>query len=510
MALPRCDTWPHAVKTPIRIAGNITQIASELGQTQYTYDSLNRLTQASPDAALKNLGLPQEQYSYDGVHNRTSSAHQAGAWAYNQDNQLVQYPELKNSQALPTQVAYTPTGHTAGETNSRGTKTYRYNAAERLIEVSQTVQGGSTSNTTTTYRYDPFGRRISKTYTQGASTTTPSTTTYFVYNDTGLMAELNEQGQMTKAYGFNPQAAQAGLWSTDPLWQAEVSNNSLKDPATQTHYLHTDHLGTPMLATDKTGQTTWKGISEAFGLTRVDNSSSITMNLRFPGQYWDSETNTHYNFHRDYRPQVGRYVQSDPIGLGGGLNTYMYPENPLNLFDSKGLYRMSWSSRWTNDLFENKCITAFPGANCAFIRPTVLAVAVMDRMNISAPCEKESSCNENTDWRLSEYSVNVIFGVHLRKNYDSLPCDRSWVIRAEMDHISDYDAWAKGPAREIGVAIEKMQKGVGYSSRSECENTSAMILKNALLGSFAGVIRSTIASHDQSGRHFCGAPNARK
>jgi RHS repeat-associated protein len=318
-------------------AGNITQIASELGQTQYAYDSLNRLTQASPDAALKNLGLPQEQYSYDGVYNRTSSAHQAGAWAYNQDNQLVQYPELKNSQALPTQVAYTPTGHTAGETNSQGTKTYRYNAAERLIEVSQSTTGGST--TSTTYRYDPFGRRISKTHSQGASTST----TYFVYNDTGLMAELNEQGQMTKAYGFNPQAAQAGLWSTDPLWQAEVSNNSLKDPATQTHYLHTDHLGTPVLATDKTGQATWKGISEAFGQTRVDNGSQIEMNLRFPGQYWDRETNTHYNFNRDYRPQVGRYVQSDPIGLKGGINTYVYVENRPGLyFDHDGLAVM-WS-----------------------------------------------------------------------------------------------------------------------------------------------------------------------
>ena len=170
------------------------------------------------------------------------------------------------------------------------------------------------------------------------SGTATSTVTYFVYNDTGLMAELNEQGQMTKAYGFNPQAAQAGLWSTDPLWQAEVSNNSLSTTATSYHYLHTDHLGTPMLATDKAGQTTWKGISEAFGQTRVDNGSQITMNLRFPGQYWDQETQTHYNYFRDYRPQTGRYTQTDPIGLKGRINFYAYVSaKPISNIDSFGL-----------------------------------------------------------------------------------------------------------------------------------------------------------------------------
>ena len=57
-----------------------------------------------------------------------------------------------------------------------------------------------------------------------------------------------------------------------------------------------------------------------------------------PGQYYDAETNLHYNYFRDYDPQVGRYIQSDPIGLAGGLNTFAYAyNNPTNFIDSLGL-----------------------------------------------------------------------------------------------------------------------------------------------------------------------------
>ena len=101
-------------------------------------------------------------------------------------------------------------------------KDYRYNAAERLIETSQNGQSVS-------YRYDPFGRRISKTTGSRAGSTT---TTYYLYSDTGLMAEADSRGQMSKAYGFNPKAAQQGLWSTDPIWQADVTANSLTHNAT--------------------------------------------------------------------------------------------------------------------------------------------------------------------------------------------------------------------------------------------------------------------------------------
>ena len=315
--------------------GNITQITSDLGATQYSYDALSRLTQAKPDAALQTLGLPTEQYTYDSVHNRTSSAHQPGAWSYNADNQLTQYPAQHNGQTLATQVQYNAQGHTRKETNSQSAKTYQYNSAERLVRYEET---GSTSAVQASYRYDPFGRRISKTVVKGAATQT----TYFVYGESSLLAEANEQGVITKAYGWNPQVED--MWSTAPLWQANPQNASLSNTATAYHYLHTDHLETPVLGTDKSGMQTWKAISEAFGDTKVDTSSAITMNLRFAGQYFDVESGLHQNYWRDYRPAVGRYVQSDPIGLAGGMNTYAYVGgNPLSFTDPMGL------DRWGDD-----------------------------------------------------------------------------------------------------------------------------------------------------------------
>ena len=121
---------------------------------------------------------------------------------------------------------------------------------------------------------------------------------------------------------------------------------SVNATAATIYYIHPDHLGTPRaITTSDTANTKvweWKN-EDAFGnnLPNEDpNATGTTFkyNLRFPGQYFDQETGTFYNYLRDYDSATGRYVQSDPIGLAGGLSTFGYVGGrPLNFIDPFGL-----------------------------------------------------------------------------------------------------------------------------------------------------------------------------
>ena len=114
----------------------------------------------------------------------------------------------------------------------------------------------------------------------------------------------------------------------EPVAQIDTSDIS---------YLHSDHLYTPRLGTDELQATVWQWESDAFGNSEPQ-IETVEMNLRFPGQYRDSESGLFYNWNRYYDSGLGRYVTSDPIGLEGGFNTYGYVEgSPLMYFDLYGL-----------------------------------------------------------------------------------------------------------------------------------------------------------------------------
>jgi RHS repeat-associated protein len=323
-------------------AGNITQRQTEEGIYQYGYDTLDRLTQAIPPTPLQQNetnpnGLPIEGYGYDAVHNRIASQHQPGTWNYNQNNQLLQWG-VENDK---TSYTYNKLGHTEQETIIQNEiiakqRSYYYNAAERLTEVKE--NGTSIAQ----YRYDPFGRRISKTVN--------GQTTYFQYSDEGLIAEYNQNGTIIKAYGWEPE----NMWGSKPIWQTDAG---------KIYYVHADHLGTSQILTDKDGKQIWTMQAEAFGNTTPKTDNTITNNLRFPGQYFDEETQTHYNYFRDYSPITGRYVESDPIGLNGGMNSYGYVNNPLVFLDPMGLFCIPLPSETTPwvEIWRSKPTRRFDG-----------------------------------------------------------------------------------------------------------------------------------------------------
>jgi RHS repeat-associated protein len=128
-------------------------------------------------------------------------------------------------------------------------------------------------------------------------------------------------------------------------WSAEVPI-TVAAGGVKIYYLHHDHLNTPRLVTDEANRVVWRNtpLGEPFGMSLPEedpdgDGQAFTLNLRFPGQYADRESHLNYNYFRDYNPEVGRYLQSDPIGLAGGINTYGYVGgNPMSRIDSFGLW----------------------------------------------------------------------------------------------------------------------------------------------------------------------------
>lgn len=104
------------------------------------------------------------------------------------------------------------------------------------------------------------------------------------------------------------------------------------------YYVHNDHNGTPQMLTDEDRKVVWKVESQTpLGEVVINedpdsDGNKVEFNLRFPGQYFDKETNTNYNYHRTYDPSLARYIQSDPIGLRGGLiPTHMCTATQLDI-----------------------------------------------------------------------------------------------------------------------------------------------------------------------------------
>ncbi|MFZ2650555.1 MAG: RHS repeat-associated core domain-containing protein [Burkholderiaceae bacterium] len=180
----------------------------------------------------------------------------------------------------------------------------------------------------TTYSYNTMGQRVRKFASTGTSSTL-----IFVYDQGGqLLGEYDQAGTAIREYvwlGSTPIA----VFTPDPA-------NSANPPLV--YYIHADHLDAPRVVLDKNNGLRWRWMAEPFGTTAPETNpgglGAFTQNLRFPGQYADAESGLSYNYFRDYDSSTGRYVQSDPIGLQGGINTYAYVGgNPISFVDPLGL-----------------------------------------------------------------------------------------------------------------------------------------------------------------------------
>ena len=177
------------------------------------------------------------------------------------------------------------------------------------------------------YTYNASGQRVSK--------TVEGEITFFIYQlDGSLLAELDANGNTLVDYIY---------LEGKPIAQVRPLSSGADDTA----YIHADHIGAPKAATNQTGAVIWQIKTTPFGEV-YSETGTLAQNQRFPGQYADQESSYSYNYFRDYDPSIGRYIQSDPIGLRGGLNTYVYVGgDPVNNIDPFGLATITFGGQGT-------------------------------------------------------------------------------------------------------------------------------------------------------------------
>ena len=166
-----------------------------------------------------------------------------------------------------------------------------------------------------------------------------------MYNALGQLIEKSGNGGTTllmydEAGHLLGEYSSTGALVQETIWMGDIPVATLRPngSAVAVYYVHTDHLGTPRkIRRPSDNALMWRWGPDTFG--SVAPSGSLTYNLRFPGQYYLAESGLHYNYFRTYDPQMGRYLESDPIGLrGGSYSTYSYVNNnPISNKDPLGL-----------------------------------------------------------------------------------------------------------------------------------------------------------------------------
>jgi RHS repeat-associated protein len=286
-----------------------TGAAAPAYDQSFTYDNLDRLTGVI--TATSSQG-----YTYDASGNRTHAIYGGTSYAYSvstTSNRLA----YNTGPAPAVGNNYDAAGNVISDTKVSES----YNDLGRPKAVSNGSLGGAG------YAYNGLGQRTVK-----SAPVIPTTKNYYAYD---------EQGHLLGEYDINGVALQETVYLGDMPVAVLAPDASA---VTQAYYVFADHINTPRVITAAaTSAIVWRwDNADPFGVgSPIENPSgagTFTYNPRFPGQLYDKETNYFYNYYRTYDPKIGRYVQSDPIGLNGGINTYSYVgSNPLGLSDPTGL-----------------------------------------------------------------------------------------------------------------------------------------------------------------------------
>jgi RHS repeat-associated protein len=300
------------------------------------YDAMNRLTNwtdtytQTPAAGTTINTTATAAYTWDNNANRQSSllsqssrvntqaattTKNTQALSYGAGNRLTQNATTKVVGTVSNSTNQAITLDAAGNITNDGIRKYSYTAGNQLSSI-------LVNNITTQYTYDINNRRVSK-------VSGTNSTAYTYAEDIGdgstALSATSLLGEYTAI------ATKEYIYLGDTPIAVVQAGNILT--------VQTDHLDTPRQLTDNTKKVVWNWAYSAFGENQPTNTNNTVFNLRYPGQYYDAESKLHYNINRYYDPATGRYTQSDPIGLAGGINTYTYVGgNSIRWSDPEGLW----------------------------------------------------------------------------------------------------------------------------------------------------------------------------
>jgi RHS repeat-associated protein len=319
-------TWGNSTTTTRSFDqdGNPSQIVTAGVTNGYTVDNASRIT------GLSDSGLASNSFTFgydllDRVTSGTSTALSRGYTYDANSNQLTETGTVAITSTIATTnnqlssttggIARTYAYDAAGNTTSYASNAYTFNQRGRMSKV-------LVGTNETDYVYNALGQLIRKSGYGG--------TTLLMYDEAGhILGEYTASGALI----------QETIWMGDTPVATLQPNGSL----VSIYYVHADHLGTPRKITRPSDNgLMWRWDPDTFGSVAPNQNpsglGSFVYNLRFPGQYSLNESGLYYNYFRDYDPQMGRYLESDPIGLQAAINTYAYVGNdPLWVADPQGL-----------------------------------------------------------------------------------------------------------------------------------------------------------------------------
>lgn len=399
-----------------RLTGIVSNDAME---THFRYDQAgNRVAESGTPARTDTPATPSERrYNYVQGGNWLTGATEAAT-----DNATA-------VAALRDAWLYHPSGlplvQLRWQAQQKGGATHRrtvYNSDKRPVAVYDNDQ------LIARYHYNSLGERIAKTLYRARpkrvavslSTdidTAQGDSTYSLYRHQRLAAETDSRGRITAHYVYLYGKPVAKIEMADNtslvhrLWKRLTlrTRDDASDRRGRIYAIVPDHLGTPQEVLDERQQVVWQAATAPFGQARVLHAASgangkpFQMNLRLPGQVYDAETGLHYNYLRDYDPALGRYLAPDPMGLGGGINPYVYvSNNPLTNTDPLGLYQSDIHYYMTFFLAVAAGVTPYEA------RVIALATQNVDDDDDTRPLNLDTGLSEAHAARLLTYHFTMV------------------------------------------------------------------------------------------------------